>query len=62
MRKTQMSPELLLYNYSIAAAREMNYPKNKEYPKDRIAYEKEIIKRLGGDWDTYAKLNGWDKQ
>lgn len=61
MRKTQMSAEELLYNYATAAAREINYPKNKQYPKERLAYEKEIIKRLGGDWDTFARLNGWDE-
>lgn len=59
MRKSEMSPEVLLYQYAVAAAREINYPKNKQYPKERLAYEKEIIKRLGGDWDEFVRLNGW---
>lgn len=62
MRKSQMSAERLLYDYAIAAAREINYPKNKQYPKERLAYEKEIIKRMGGDWDEFVRLNGWDKE
>ena len=62
MRKTEMSAEKLLYNYAVAAAREINYPKNKQYPKERLAYEKELIKRLGGDWNTFCDMNGWNEE
>jgi hypothetical protein len=57
-----MGVERLLFEYSIAAAREINNPKNKTYPKERLALEKELIKRLGGDWSEYARLNGWEEE
>ena len=60
MRKSNQSVEGLLRDYSLAVAREINYPKNKKYPKERIAYEKELIKRLGGSWEEYCRLNDWN--
>ena len=59
MRKTQMSAEGLLQEYSLAVARELNYPKNKLYPKERLKCERELIKRLGGSWAKFCEINGW---
>ena len=62
MRKSEKSVENLLAEFAIVCVKEFAYPKNKTYPKERLAYEKELIKRLGGDWEKYCKINGWDNE
>lgn len=59
MRKSQMSVEGLLQEYGLMVAKELNYPKNKLYPQERLKYERELIKRLGGSWAKFCELNGW---
>ena len=31
----------------------MNYPRNKTYPKELEKLEREILRRLGGNWDKF---------
>jgi hypothetical protein len=61
MRKAEKTVENLLAEFAIVCVKEYSYPKNKTYPKERLAYEKELIKRLGGDWEKYCEINGWNK-
>lgn len=59
MRKSQKCVECLLQEYSLMVAKELNYPKNQFYPQERLKYERELIKRLGGSWEKFCELNGW---
>lgn len=56
-KKKDSPPELLLYNFEIAFAKVMNYPKNKQYQVDLIRYEKELLRRLGGDYEVFCKCD-----
>lgn len=60
LRITTLSPEGLLYEYSLIVAKEINYPRNKQYPVKRLEMERELVKRLGGSWEEYCKKNGWN--
>ena len=50
--------EDLVSELGIVATQEALYPKNKTYLNKRLACEKELIKRLGGDWKGYCRING----
>lgn len=52
-----MSPEVLLYQFEMAFARTINYPRNKQYQADLILFEKEILCRLGGSYDTFDRYD-----
>lgn len=53
MRKSDLTPEALLADFEITFAKVMNYPRNKAYPKELEKLEREILRRLGGNWDTF---------
>ena len=55
-RKSSLPPEGLLYQLEMAFARVMNYPRNKQYQADLIRLEKEMLKRLGGDYAVFDQL------
>ena len=57
LRKIDMTPELLLYNFEIAFAKVMNYPHNKKYQADLILYEKEMLRRLGGNYEIFTQVD-----
>lgn len=62
MRKNkymEMSPEGLVDAYYHTVAKEVNYPRNKSYPVERLKIEKELIRRLGGDWLEFCKISGY---
>lgn len=55
--KKELSPEALLYQLEMAFANVMNYPRNKQYQANLIRCEKEILRRLGGDYHTFDQLD-----
>lgn len=62
LRKIDMSPELLLYNFEIAFAKVMNYPHNKKHQADLILYEKEMLRRLGGNYEIFTHIEDLPKK
>lgn len=52
-----MSPEALLYQFELAFARTMNYPRNKQHQAELILYEKEMMRRLGGSYDAFNQYD-----
>lgn len=59
---SNFSPEDLISEYGVLSAQEALYPENKTYIKKRLMCEKELISRLGGSWEVYCELNGWEVQ
>lgn len=55
--KKELSPEALLYQLEMAFANVMNYPRNKQHQASLIRCEKEILRRLGGDYHTFDQLD-----
>lgn len=55
--KKELSPEALLYQLEMAFANVMNYPRNKQHQANLIRCEKEILRRLGGDYHTFDQLD-----
>lgn len=55
--KKELSPEVLLYQLEKAFANVMNYPRNKQHQVNLIRCEKEILRRLGGDYHTFDQLD-----
>lgn len=55
--KKELSPEALLYQHEMAFANVMNYPRNKQHQANLIRCEKEILRRLGGDYHTFDQLD-----
>lgn len=55
--KSALSPEALLYQLEMAFANVMNYPRNKQHQANLIRCEKEILRRLGGDYHTFDQLD-----
>lgn len=55
--KSALSPESLLYQLEMAFANVMNYPRNKQHQTNLIRCEKEILRRLGGDYHTFDQLD-----
>lgn len=55
--KKELSPEALLYQLEMAFANVMNYPRNKQHQANLIRCEKEILRRLGGDYYTFDQLD-----
>lgn len=51
--KSSLSPEVLLYQLEMAFANVMNYPRNKQHQANLIRFEKEMLRRLGGDYHTF---------
>lgn len=60
--KKELSPEALLYQLEMAFARVMNYPRNKQYQADLIRCEKEVLRRLGGDYTAFEHLDSIPKE
>ena len=54
-RKKDASPENLLFDFEMAFAKTMNYPKNKQHQAELIRYEKEMLRRLGGSYEVFCK-------
>ena len=54
-RKKDASPKNLLFDFEMAFAKTMNYPKNKQHQAELIRYEKEMLRRLGGSYDVFCK-------
>lgn len=55
--KKELSPEALLYQLEMAFARVMNYPRNKQHQAELIRCEKEVLRRLGGDYAVFDQLD-----
>ena len=55
--KKELSSEALLYQLEMAFANVMNYPRNKQHQANLIRCEKEILRRLGGDYHTFDQLD-----
>lgn len=55
--KSSLSPEVLLYQLEMAFANVMNYPRNKQHYANLIRFEKEMLRRLGGDYHTFDQLD-----
>ena len=55
--KKELSPEALLYQLEMAFANVMNDPRNKQHQANLIRCEKEILRRLGGDYHTFDQLD-----
>ena len=55
--KKELSPEALFYQLEMAFANVMNYPRNKQHQANLIRCEKEILRRLGGDYHTFDQLD-----
>lgn len=55
--KSALSPEALLYQLEMAFANVMNYPRNKQHQANLIRCEKEMLRRLGGDYHTFDQLD-----
>ena len=55
--KKELSPEALLYQLEMAFANVMTYPRNKQHQANLIRCEKEILRRLGGDYHTFDQLD-----
>lgn len=56
-RKKDASPENLLFDFEMAFAKNMNYPKNKQHQAELIRYEKEMLRRLGGSYEVFCKCD-----
>lgn len=56
----KLSHEDLVAEYGVRSAQEAMYPRQKTYIKKRLACEKELIRRLGGSWEEYCRINGFD--
>ena len=64
-RLEAVSSELLLSTYGIISmqeAMEGNEKKRNKIIKNRLRYEKELVKRLGGSWEEFCRVNGWDEK
>lgn len=60
--KKELSPETLLYQLEMAFANVMNYPRNKQHQANLIRCEKEILRRLGGDYHTFDQLDSTPRE
>lgn len=60
--KKELSPEALLSQLEMAFASVMNYPRNKQHQANLIRCEKEILRRLGGDYHTFDQLDRTPKE
>ena len=60
--KKELSPEALLYQHEMAFANVMNYPRNKQHQANLIRCEKEILRRLGGDYHTFDQLDSTPRE
>lgn len=60
--KKELSPEALLYQLEMAFANVMNYPRNKQHQANLIRCEKEILRRLGGDYHTFDQLDSTPRE
>lgn len=56
-RKKDASPENLLFDFEMAFAKTMNYPRNKQHQAELIRYEKELLRRLGGSYEVFCKCD-----
>lgn len=56
-RKKDASTENLLFDFEMAFAKTMNYPKNKQHQAELIRYEKEMLRRLGGSYKVFCKCD-----
>lgn len=56
-RKKDASPENLLFDFEMAFAKTMNYPKDKQHQAELIRYEKEMLRRLGGSYEVFCKCD-----
>lgn len=56
-RKKDASPENLLFDFEMAFAKTMNYPKNKQHQAELIRYEKEMLRRLDGSYAVFCKCD-----
>ena len=61
-RKSSLTPEALLYQLEMAFARVMNYPRNKQHQAELIRCEKEVLRRLGGDYTAFEHLDSIPKE
>ena len=53
-----LTSEELLYHLEMAFAKVMNYPRNRQHQASLIRYEKEMLRRLGGDYAVFDQLDG----
>ena len=60
--KEELSPEALLYQLEMAFSNVMNYPRNKQHQANLIRCEKEILRRLGGDYHTFDQLDSTPRE
>lgn len=60
--KSSLSPEVLLYQLEMAFANVMNYPRNKQHQANLIRFEKEMLRRLGGDYHTFDQLDSTPRE
>lgn len=60
--KKELSSEALLYQLEMAFANVMNYPRNKQHQANLIRCEKEILRRLGGDYHTFDQLDSTPRE
>ena len=60
MMMNNLSHEDLVSELIVVTIQDMLYPKNKNYLKKRIACERELIHRLGGNLEEYCRINGMD--
>lgn len=60
-----VSSEILLSSYGIICAQEAmasNQRSRKSYIKKRLRYEQELIRRIGGSWTEFCRVNGWTEE
>ena len=60
-----VSSEILLSSYGIICAQEAmasNQRSRKTHIKKRLRYEQELVRRLGGDWSEFCRVNGWTEE
>lgn len=60
--KKELSPEALLYQLEMTFANVMNYPRNKQHQANLIRCEKEMLRRLGGDYHTFDQLDSTPRE
>lgn len=60
--KKELSPEALLYQLEMAFSNVMNYPRNKQHQANLIRCEKEMLRRLGGDYHTFDQLDSTPRE
>ena len=60
--KSSLSPEALLYQLEMAFANVMNYPRNKQHQANLIRCEKEMLRRLGGDYHTFDQFDSTQRE